>query len=123
MNGQYVVNEIKRDLDAILSGDSEKLVSDAEKMGKLLGQRGMTTSQIRKIFTDVKRIKMREFDRYELDILRPKMAYVAGRHKRGARDLQEVLDAAIQKVDSKEKFDKFRDFFEAIVAYHYKYEK
>lgn len=125
MDRENIVEDVKKDLREILEGDSKKLVEDAEKLGKHLArQRGkikeMTTSQIRNIFSEVK--GMREFDKYEMDLLLPKLAYTA-RHKE-VQDLQEVLDEAIRKVgDDEEKFERFRDFFEAVVAYHRRYGK
>lgn len=121
MNRENVIENIKRDLDSILDGDSEKLVNNAEELGRHLGEvRKMTTSQIRNIYTGVK--QMHEFDKYKLDLLRPKMAYAARRNP-PTRDLQEVLDLAIRRIDNEKKFEKFKDFFEAIIAYHYKYGK
>lgn len=79
----------------------------------------MSTSQIRNVFDDVKKM---EYDDYELQMLRPKLAYTAGRHKE-VEDLQEILDEAIKKIDGETKFKYFKDFFEAIVAYHRKFGK
>ncbi|MFQ6054452.1 MAG: type III-A CRISPR-associated protein Csm2 [Methanosarcinales archaeon] len=115
-----IVDEVKKDLDSILDGDIENLVNNAEKFGKHLAENNMTTSQIRNIFGEVK--KIRTYDKYRLNLLRPKLAYTAGRH-RNVRDLQEVLDLAIRKVDNEERFYYFKDFFEAILAYHRKYGK
>jgi CRISPR-associated protein Csm2 len=120
MSNENDIENIKRDLDSILTGDSEKLVNNAEKLGKILGRERMTTSQIRNIYSDVK--QMSKFKKYELNLLRPKMAYAAKRNPQ-TKDLQEVLDLAIRKIDDDNKFERFKDFFEAIVAYHYKYGK
>ncbi|HEC92011.1 MAG TPA: type III-A CRISPR-associated protein Csm2 [Candidatus Atribacteria bacterium] len=119
-----IVEEIKRDLPDILSGDGEKLIESATKLGKHLSRK-LSTSQIRNIYEEVK--KMREFDRNRLNLLRAKLAYTAGRHGDRDRktgrlvgpivDLQEVLDEAIKKVDEKT-FGNFQNFFEAILAYH-----
>jgi CRISPR-associated protein Csm2 len=124
MDKENIVGEVKKDLSNILAGDSKKLVEDAEKLGRYLAQRRgrikeMTTSQIRNIFSEVKRM---EFNKYKIELLRPKLAYTA-RHEE-VRDLQEVLDEAIRKVENdEEKFERFRDFFEAVVAYHRRYGK
>ena len=124
MDKENIVGEIKKDLSDILAGDSKKLVEDAEKLGELLGKEkrkggtGMTTSQIRNIFSEVKKM---EFNKYKIELIRPKLAYTAGRHHEVV-PLQEVLDAAIKEIDEdKGKFDRFKDFFEAIVAYHRKW--
>ena len=123
-----LIDEIKRDIPSILGGDTKKLVEDAEKLGKHLGRR-LSTSQIRIIFSEVK--QMREYDRDKLNLLRPKMAYIAGRHgqrKEGRLvgpivDLQKVLDECIRKISSEEDFKNFKYFFEAILAYHRYYEE
>jgi CRISPR-associated protein Csm2 len=124
MSNENVIEDIKRDLDSILDEDSEnseKLVNNAEKLGRHLGRvTRMSTSQIRNIYSDVK--QMQKFKPYELNLLRPKMAYAAKRNPQ-TKDLQEVLDLAIRKIDNQKKFEKFKDFFEAIVAYHYSYGK
>ena len=126
MDRRNIVEKIKKDLPDILAGDSKKLVEDAKDLGELLGKEkreggtGMTTSQIRNIFSEVKKM---EFDKYKIELLRPKLAYTAGRH-REVLPLQEVLDEAIKGIDDDEgKFDRFKDFFEAIVAYHRKWGK
>ncbi len=125
MDKENVVEDVKKDLPEILKGNSKKLVEDAERLGRYLAQRRgktkeMTTSQIRNIFSEVK--GMREFNKYEMDLLLPKLAYTA-RHEE-VQDLQEVLDEAIRKVENdEEKFERFRDFFEAVVAYHRRYGK
>lgn len=93
MSNENVIENVKRDLDSILDGDSEKLVNNAEKLGRHLGRvTRMTTSQIRNIYSDVK--QMQKFNKYELNLLRPKMAYSARRNQ-PTQDLQIVLDLAI----------------------------
>lgn len=125
MDRENIVEKTKRDLQDILAGNSEKLVEDAKKLGEYISRRRgrikeMTTSQIRNIFSEVK--TMREFNKYEMDLLLPKLAYTA-RHEE-VRDLQEVLDEAIREVGNDEKkFERFKDFFEAVVAYHRRYGK
>ena len=117
-----IIEEVKQNIPAILDGDSKKLVENAEKLGGHI--RRLSTSQIRNIFSEVK--QMHEFDRDRLILLRPKLAYTAGRHgsRRGPRlvgpivDLQEVLDNGIQNVTTAEQFQNFKLFFEAILAYH-----
>jgi CRISPR-associated protein Csm2 len=121
--GEEMVEGIKRELPSILAGDSKKLVENAKKLGEHLGGR-LSTSQIRSIFSEVK--QMGGYEEHRLNLLRPKMAYTAGRHGRMSRgklvgpivDLQEVLDECIKITSSEEEFENFRDFFEAILAYH-----
>ena len=118
-----IVEEIKKELPSILAGDSKKLVENARRLGEHLGGR-LSTSQIRSIFSEVK--QMRRYDEDRLNLLRPKMAYTAGRHgkmKEGKLtgpvvDLQEILDECIERISSEEEFENFKSFFEAILAYH-----
>ncbi len=96
------------------------LVDAAEKLGKHLVSRELTTSQIRNIYGMVKKMEMQEFDPHEFILLKPKLAYAARRARsRGADDLKTVLSWAIDEVGSDtQKFSRFVDFFEAILAYH-----
>lgn len=114
-----IVEDIKKDWEAILDGDSKKIVDYAERFGELLNegkeQEKLSTSQIRNVFNEVKQMR---YDPDKLNLLRPKLAYTAGRHKGNVMKLQEVLDTGIVKVDSEEKFLYFQQFFEAILAYH-----
>ncbi len=120
-----VAREIIGNLDAILGtgeneGDVEALVESAEELGKELGQnQGASTSSVRNIFSTVK--NMTEYDKRELQLLRPKLAYRRSRDDDIA-PLEEVLQEAIPKVQDEKSFSQFREFFEAVVAYHRRYE-
>ena len=123
--GVGIVEEIKKELPSILGGDSKKLVENARRLGEHLSG-GLSTSQIRSIFSEVKQMREYEKDKHRLNLLRPKMAYTAGRHgkmKEGKLtgpvvDLQEILDECIERISSEEEFENFKSFFEAILAYH-----
>jgi CRISPR-associated protein Csm2 len=122
------LKEANDDLDEILEDNTgKKLIYHAERIADLLGKkinkndfrRDMSTSQIRKLFSEVKKMK---YDPYKISLLKAKLAYTAGRHDE-VRDLQEVLDMALDKINGEKTFDRFKDFFEAIVAYHRKFGK
>lgn len=111
----------KVNLDArVVTEGGETLVKEAEQLGKQLA-RNLTTSQIRNIYGAVKKMQMKggELDTHKLLMLKPKLAYAAKRHGGGVDTLKDVLTQAIDLVgnDSK-KFNRFVDFFEAILAYH-----
>ena len=111
-------------LDArVITEGGEILVKEAEQQGQQLA-RNLTTSQIRNIYGAVKKMQMKggELDTHKLLMLKPKLAYAAKRHGGGVDTLKEVLTQAIDLVgnDSK-KFNRFVDFFEAILAYHRAY--
>lgn len=96
------------------------LVQTAEVLGKHLKNGNLTTSQIRNIYGMVKRMELQEFNPHEFALLKPKLAYAAKRARaRGAEDLKQVLSWAIDEVGTdSQKFLRFVDFFEAILAYH-----
>ena len=110
--------------DVINKGGSI-LVEEADTLAKRMKDGGLTTSQIRNIYAAVKKIQMRTekgeaLDAHQLLMLKPKLAYAAKRAgKDGADLLKMALTQAIDYVDnSRENFDRFVDFFEAILAYH-----
>ena len=89
----------------------------AEQLGKKLA-RNLKTAQIRKVYSTVKKIQMNQtFNRNELVLLKPRLAYAAARN-RDVEDLRDALTQAIDKVKTVEDFKNFVDFFEAILAYH-----
>lgn len=83
--------------------------------------KGITTSQLRNVFSRIKKVKPDNLD--ELYILRPKLAYVSGRSENKMKTLIFLLDRLIAKTDDAEKLVQFQAFFEAVIAYHKYYEK
>lgn len=106
----------------IIEGDAVKLNDKARELGAYLckgrPKERLSSSQIRNILDEIQRMQGQQFNQKRLQLLRPKMAYAAGRHKGKVMVLQQVTDQAIQMVTNKEQFENFRHFFEAIVAYH-----
>ena len=113
----------------VIEDGGDILVNAAEKLGNEISHRyrGITTSQIRKVYSAVKKIQVKtrmggEFQRNDLVLLKPKLAYVAARAPRGreasTQKLQGALTQAIDQVDNHRKFKNFVDFFEATLAYH-----
>lgn len=86
----------------------------------------LTTSQIRNIYGEVQRLKMKGFNETSLLLLKPRLAYSTERKgTQGSKDFRKVienaLDAVLRGNDDKEKqtrFENFANFFEAILAYH-----
>jgi CRISPR-associated protein Csm2 len=104
--------------------DGRILISQADVLGEYLARRSrMTTAQIRRIFTGVRKINSSNEEwAYELNLFKAQLAYVAGRFPNEVRPLQEVLDLAIEQVKGEpQRLHRFIDFFEAIVAYHKRY--
>ena len=119
----------------MVNGNVETLVTVANRVGKLLKDQRLTTNQIRNVFGTVRQIQMRWSTNpakayRDAVLLRPKLAYFAEREKRakgggseGMETLQSVLEPALKflAVDGQpeqQRFERFAEFFEAIVAYH-----
>jgi len=133
-------NDMKNDLKIIITAPNGAgvLVKHADALGKDLARNRLTTSQIRALFGEVRQIeaqwqmgdKQRQKAERRLILLKPKMAYRAKRERsRGVKELVSVLDPAIDYVieekdpqKKKENFQRFVEFFEAILAYHKAYD-
>ncbi len=102
-----------------LSGDTKALVAFAEETGRQLAsgseRENLSVSQIRNVLDDIQR--MRTYDENRLQMLRPKLAYAAGRHGGKVKDLQRIVDEAI-KMTNASNFQQFKNLMEAIVGYH-----
>jgi len=112
----------------IVEGNTEILIERAKQIGKALKDARLSTAQIRGIFGTVRRIEMRwteeaskeirEQAMRQLLLLQPKLEYQAKRQKQ-VEGLKNVLIPAIQQVQGdRERFGRFVEFFEAILAYH-----
>ena len=116
--GQAVPLPNNEKVQQAIRDGGKALVEVAEQVGSRLQRDQLTTSQIRNVFGTVKMMEMRGFEPHEFVLLKPKLAYAAARH-RSVATLKTVLSRAIDEVGSDEaKFDRFVDFFEAILAYH-----
>lgn len=129
----------RQGLTPIIVGDDAKaLVSRAEELGKELAADGLSKSQIRNIFGEVRRIEAdwQQDDAYSANknlrrllLLMPRMAYQRKREKTTA-PLMDTLTTAVELVADTDKpaeqhmrFRHFVEFFEAILAYHTAYER
>jgi len=115
---------------AIIAEDKpEDLVKLAEQMGQRIA-RQVTTSQIRNVFGTVRQIEINwrnnpQASYRQTVLLRPKLSYAAARERgQGIKDLEKVLSPAIEAIGEgtveqrDERFVRFVQFFEAILAYH-----
>jgi len=116
---------------------AESLVKWSDTIGKQLNDSGLTTSQIRALFGEVRQIQAQWMTAGEnrkralrrLVLLKPKMAYRARKEKgKAVKDLVDVLIPAMEFVIREQdphkqdhNFRHFVDFFEAILAYHKAY--
>ncbi len=111
---------------------AETMVRWAETLGKHLAHKdvGLTTSQIRSLFGEVRQIQAewsiesrRAHAKRRLILLKPKMAYRARKERgKAVSDLVDVLRPALDLVGGEDdNFQRFVEFFEAILAYHKAY--
>jgi len=121
----------------ITEGFDKDTIAFTEEFGAYLVKNRLTSSQIRIIYGEVKRIEsglgaIKETNtgsikKYQKDflLLKPKLAYAASRAgTTGILAFKEIMDKAHGAVSMdnvktmKEHFENFADFFEAILAYH-----
>jgi CRISPR-associated protein Csm2 len=122
------IDGVKKAPEWIKNGISQETIKFAESFGKDLsdGRSPLTTSQIRNVYGEVQRIKMKGFDKTALLLLKPRFAYMTKRKGTdGSKDFHSVMDKALDVVIDEvngekqvELFGNFADFFEAILAYH-----
>lgn len=103
-----------------------ELVTFAQQAADRLVKNNLTRSQIRTVFTEVRQIEA-QWGKPEalrrLNMLKPKLAYQTARSN-SVDYLREVLSDAIDEVAQSpadkrdERFQRFVDLFEAILAYH-----
>jgi CRISPR-associated protein Csm2 len=136
-----------QDLKTIITdpNGAETMVKMADGLGRHLKDQGLSTAQIRALFGEVRQIEgewsiadRREHARRRLVLLKPKMAYRARRERgRAVQELVSVLDPALDLVvkaqprpenqapgaadNQDDNFQRFVEFFEAILAYHKAY--
>ncbi len=80
----------------------------------------ITTHQLRNIFQEIKKAK----DPASLKLIRPNLAYIAGRlegkaeNAKNAKSFVAFIDSLIKEVKDESQLENFKDFMEAVVAYH-----
>lgn len=116
-----------------IKGENQnEMIEGCKIFGKRLKDGDLSTSQIRNIFGEVKRIQMKastsdSIDILSLNMLQPKLAYSAARAKKHGTDelkdlltkgLETILENDLQTEEVKFRFENFANFFEALLAYH-----
>lgn len=99
----------------------DEIINEAKEFAKELSENDLT-SQLRKFYGEVKRLQLNGYNKVEFKLLKPKLAYAAGRNQKILK-FYEVMSDAIDKVDNQTSFDNFVKMFEAIIAYHKFYKK
>jgi CRISPR-associated protein Csm2 len=112
----------------ITKGADKEMVEFCKGLGKFLKNNKVSSSQLRNIYGEVMRIKLKgiENEKESFWLLKPKLAYNAGRIEKNneKKAFQELLNKALYPameavdVEDEKTFDNFQKFFEAILAYH-----
>ena len=105
------------------TNDLDAILKSIEDFVKGLGVK-VSTSQLRNIFDKVKK----ETEVSGLKLIRPHLAYIAGRatndkDKDNVKKFLAFIDSLIKSVDTEDKLEGFKQFFESVVAYHKFYSK
>ncbi len=114
-------------MDNISSSDAKDIVRTAEDMAFQFTKDGLKTNQIRNFYSAI--VKMRaEFSRNnnqftdelaaDLAMLKPKLAYAAGRQRAVRDNFYPFMKSAIDGVIDSKSMHKFFMLVESIVAYH-----
>lgn len=123
-------SQIFNDFDKEIELKSVDAISDqsilfSEFFGRYLVRLDLSTSQIRNVYGEVMRLKMKGFNLNELLLLKPRLAYTTERKGTdGSRQFRQKIERALDKVifssEGKQElyFQNFANFFEAILAYH-----
>jgi len=95
---------------------AKKIIDDiklfVEKKGKAI-----THSQLRNIYSKI--LALKDDDITGLQLIRPKLAYVAARQKnKEAGVLVRFFDEMISEINNTDEFKSFKTFMESVVAYH-----
>lgn len=114
-----ITDTIINNSDVILNKSNiEKFVDFSEQFGRLCYKNKVSTSQIRGIYHQVKRLQNNiNASKSQLQLLRPKLAYQKGRF-RELTDLQMLFDHLIKNVKTDDHLLNFKEFFEAVICYH-----
>ena len=127
---QWIQEEIDADCIRFMEDFGFFLCDKKKKEDRFPGYNAVTTSQMRNIFSEVKRIEVKvsndklwKKEYPKVLLLRPKIAYNTARvlsSKQSSRmtDLREVLEAGLIAVKKADDFKRFSQFFEGIIAYH-----
>ena len=113
----------------IKTGIDKTCINYTDDFGRFLKENQLTTSQIRNVFGELKRIQMKGFkdEKTAFLLLKPKMAYAVARDgKRGLQQLTSVFNKAYEVVDVEgeagvKHFQNLMDFMESVLAYHKAY--
>jgi len=105
-------------------GSAQEIVRAGKEWGEHLASQKLKNTQIRGVFGQVRFLELswppgqeNEVAKGKLVLLKPKLAYQAKRIPE-LEPLKQILDPGIERVKDRATFQRFVEFFEAVVAYH-----
>lgn len=114
--------ELKYKSDWITKEIDEDINTYAKEAGFFMAQKGLTSSKIRNIFGEIKRIQMATFETSKTSfyLLKPKVAYAMGRDEKndGLKLFKLIFDRISSDVKDNNSYQNFCNIIEAILAYH-----
>ncbi len=124
---ESIVGRIKN-MDSLAEWMAEDLVRDSKTVAQNLTKMSESdlNTQVRKFLDAVRKIeivvkktkeKEERFDREQVILLKPRIAYAVSR-KKDLLPFFQVLDTAIDKVKDSKDFEKLVAFVESVIAYH-----
>lgn len=106
----------------ITSAADRNLVIYAERAGQFMAENKLTSSKIRSIYGEIKRIQMSTFEKEKSSffLLKPKVAYALGREPRneGLKLFKLIFDQCFDYVKDNASYVNFCNVMESILAYH-----
>jgi len=123
-NHLWITQGINKDTITFMEEHGRKLCDISDK-NNTVGKNALTTSQIRNIYAEIKRIEAKGYEnsKTEFLLLKPKLAYNVARVTRNSqdnkiKDFQQVFNQAYEAVKNAEDFNRFVQLMEGIIAYH-----
>lgn len=111
----------------VKTGVTEETIKFAYEVSEQMAKNKLTSSKLRGIYSEVKRIQEKKYENEKSSflLLKPKLAYAVGRDSGniGLYLFKIVLDKTWVNVNDANTYKNFCDIMEAIVAYHKYYDE
>ncbi|HOJ89286.1 MAG TPA: type III-A CRISPR-associated protein Csm2 [Pseudothermotoga sp.] len=124
--------EVIKKLPNLSKWEMSEMIQYSENVAKELGSARVNMTQIRKFHGHITKIwnkylmnrptylkntdKFKKEVRDEIFFVKAYLAYQAGRESK-LKDLQDVLGTAIDKIQDQQDFERFKKFYDSILAY------
>lgn len=106
----------------IIDGADQDMIDYTSAAGGKMFDNKLSSSKIRNIFGEIKRIQMGGYEKNKASflLLQPKMAYLVGRDSKniGIRLFRDIFEKASKLVSDEKTYQNFCNLMEALVAYH-----